>query len=132
MDFYIVIVAAAVLIGLWNLMIAVFGCFPKFRAVAVGTLTKAKTYRNVPARYGRRIPILTRYTYTYTVNGKQYRYSGEGIYTKRRLFSKASMVYVKWFPRHAYPHKFKGTTQWVLGLTMLFLGIFVGALIAVE
>lgn len=123
MDFYIVIAVSALLVGLWNLTIAVLGCVPRFRATAVGTLTKANSKQNVRTRHGGIIPILTRYAYTYTVNGKEYRYSSEEHHGKRRLFAKAPMVYVKWFPRHAYPNKFKGTTEWVLGIMMLLMGI---------
>lgn len=123
MDFYIGIGVAAILIGLWNLVIAILGCFPRFRATAVGTLTKANSKQNVRTRHGWIIPIMTRYAYTYTVNGKEYRYASENHHGKRRLFAKAPMVYVKWFPRHAYPNKFKGTTEWVLGSMMLLIGI---------
>lgn len=123
MDGYMVLVAAFILIGLWNLMIAVLGCFPKFQSTAVGTLAKANSKKNVRTRHGWIIPIQTRYTYTYTVGGKEYRYASEDHHGKRRLLSKAPMVYVKWFPRHAYPYKFKGTTEWVLGIMSLFGGI---------
>jgi hypothetical protein len=85
-------------------------------------LTNANTKKNVPTRHGLRIPVLTRYVYTYSVNGKQYTYSGEELYSKRRLLPKAPMVYVKWFPRRAYPYKFKGTTEWAMGIVMLLLG----------
>ena len=123
MNFNIVIAVVAIVIGSWNLMIAILGLFPQFLSTTVGTLTKANTKKNVRTRHGHRIPILTRYTYSYTVNGKEYRYSGEELHSKRRLLPKASMVYVKWFPRRAYPNKFKGTTEWALGFVMLFMGI---------
>ncbi|MBQ9747170.1 MAG: hypothetical protein IJV98_00160 [Clostridia bacterium] len=122
MYFYIIIAVFSILIGIWNLMIAVLGCFPRFRADAIGTLTRAKTEKNVPAKYGR-IPVQTRYVYVYTVNGRQYRYAGENRHVKRRLLPKITMVYVKWFPRHAYPNKFKATTEWVLGSLMLLTGV---------
>lgn len=111
-----------ILIGLWNLMIAVLGLFPKCRALAVGTLTKANTKINYRTRHGHLIPRLTHYAYTYSVNSKLYRYSREIYRSKRRLLPKISLVYVKGFPRHAYPNKFTGTVEWVMGLCMLFLG----------
>ncbi|MBE6629352.1 MAG: hypothetical protein E7624_00700 [Ruminococcaceae bacterium] len=119
----IAITAVFLVIGAWNITIAVLGLFPKFRANAVGVLTKAHNYRNVEGRSGHRIPLLSRYTYSYTVNGKNYRYTNERFYSKRRLFSKVNLVYVKWFPRHAYPNRFKGTNEWLWGISLSFLGL---------
>ena len=84
---------------------------------------KANSKKNVRTRHGGILPIQTRYTYTYTVGGKEYRYASEYHHGKRRLLPKVPVVYVKWFPRHAYPYKFKGTTEWVLGIMSLFGGI---------
>lgn len=123
MNYYIVIIIVPFVIGLWNLMIAILGLFPQFLSTTVGTLTNAKTKKNDRTRHGHRIPISTSYTYTYIVKGKEYRYSNGELYSKRRLLPKASMEYVTWFPRHAYPHKFKGTNEWVIGLAMCFLGV---------
>lgn len=123
MDGNMVIVAAFILIGLWNLIIAILGCFPQFRSTAVGTLAKANSKKNVRTRHGGILPIQTRYTYTYTVGGKEYRYASEYHHGKRRLLPKVPMVYVKWFPRHAYPYRFKGTTEWALGIAFLIGGI---------
>ena len=112
------------LIGLWNLIIAVLGQFPKCRSTAVGTLKIANSYRNVKTKSGRQpIPIMTRYTYTYTVKGKVFRHNGEVLASKQTLFPKVSMVYVKWFPRHAYPNKFKGTKEWTWAFISLLIGI---------
>ena len=123
MDWYFIVAAIIIFIALWNLMIAVLGLFPQFLSSAVGTLTKANTKKNVQTRYGYRIPIVTTYGYTYIVKGKTYRYSSQGYHSKRRLLPKVSMVYVKWFPHRAYPNKFKGTTEWAIGLSMLFMGL---------
>ena len=110
-------------IGLWNLMISVLGLFPQCRSSAIGTLNNSKTKRNVSGFRGSIIPILTDYTYTYYVKGKEYRYSGQGSHTKRHLLPKTSIVYVKGFPRHAYPNKFKGTNEWCIAFVMLLIGI---------
>ena len=124
MDYFLfIIIAVSIAIGLWNLMIAILGLFPCFLSTAVGTLTDAKTKKNVRTRHGHRIPIMTRYSYIYTVRGKEYRYSSENLSSKRHLFPKTSMVFVKWFPRRAYPNKFKGTNEWVMGLCFLFIGL---------
>lgn len=119
---YLFFGGCAIAIGLWNLMIAILGMFPHSLSTAVGTLSHKKTHRNVKGRYGT-VPILTNYIYSYTVNGKQYRCSGRVMGTKRHLLPKASMVYVKWFPRHAYPNKFKGENEWIKAFLMLFPGI---------
>lgn len=119
----IIIFAVILLIGLYNLTIAVLGLFPKCRACAVGTLTKSSTLKNVRCRYGGRIRYLTKYSYVYTVNGKNYRHSGEVRCSKRRLFPKTSVVYVKGFPRHAYLNKFQGVKEWTIGITFLFFDL---------
>lgn len=123
MNPYIIITAIIILIGSWNLMIAILGLFPQCLSTAIGTLSKANTKKNVRSKHGYIIPVMTRYAYTYTVNGKNYKYNATMYHSKRRLLSKASMVYVKWFPHRAYPNKFKGTTEWVLGIILLLAGI---------
>lgn len=125
MDYYFAIIIVAITIGLWNLMIAILGLFPQFLSTAVGTLTDANTKKNVQTRHGQRIPILTRYCYTYSVKGREYRYTGEGLHSKRRLLPKTSMVFGKWFPRRAYPNQFKGTTEWAVGICFLFIGLLI-------
>ena len=123
-DLILGIASAAILLifSFYNLLIAILGLFPKYRATAVGTLQNRRTQRNVRVKYGT-LPVVTDYTYQYTVNGKKYKYSSSGQFTKRNLYQKVTLVYVKWFPRHAYPEKFTGTTQWICGLSLLFLGI---------
>ena len=124
MDYwYIFIGGCTASIGLWNLVIAILGLFPQCRSTAVGTLINTKTRKNVKGRWGTSIPSLTSYVYRYCVNGKAYRYSGQEMHTKRHLRPKTSMVYVKWFPRHAYPNKFKGEKEWVIAFVMLLIGI---------
>ena len=111
----------ALWIGLWNLLIAVLGLFPNCQATAVGTLVKANTKINYRTRHGYIIPRFTHYAYIYTANGKPYCYQQEMHHSKRRLLPKLSLVYVKGFPRHAYPNKFTGTSEWILGFCMLFV-----------
>lgn len=120
---YIAVIAVIIAIAFWNLLIAILGLFPQCCSSAVGTLVDKNTKKNVRMPRGRKIPILTRYVYLYTVKGKQYRCSSHVERSKRRLPLKTSMVYVKWFPWCAYPDKFKGTTEWALGLVMLYAGI---------
>lgn len=121
MTFFITVSTILIVIGLWNVMIGIFGLFPGFRAETIGTLTKANTYRNVRGKYGI-IPIQTWYAYTYTVKGRKYKYSNNGYHGKRRLLPKARMIYIKWFPWRAYPYKFKGTKEWVFGILFLLMG----------
>lgn len=121
MEFIFLFATVCIIIGLWNLMIAILGLFPRFQVKTIGTLTKANVYRNVHGRHFI-IPTLAQYIYTYTVKNKTYRYSGE-IRSKRRFPPKTTLVYIKGFPRHAYPNKFKGTKEWGLGGFFLFMGI---------
>ena len=128
MIFYTVFVAIILLIGLYNLLIAILGLFSNCRATALGVLKYARTQRNVPVKGGK-IPIVTDYMYQYTVNGKKYSYSSSGRFTKGNLRRNVTMVYVKWFPRHAYPQKFTAIKQWALGISMLLIGLMFIAVI---
>lgn len=123
MNGYIAIAIVFIAICFWNLLIAILGLFPKCCSSTVGTLIDTNSKKNVRTPRGRKIPILTRYVYTYAVKGKEYRYSARGEHSKRRLHLKTTMVYVKWLPWHAYPDKFKGTKEWAFGLVMLFASI---------
>lgn len=123
MDGYIAIAAILAAICFWNLLIAILGLFPQYCSSTIGTLIDTNTKKNVRTPRGRKIPILTRYAYTYTVKGKEYTYSARGEHSKRSLSLKTTMVYVKWFPWRAYPEKFKGTTEWAVGLVTLYASI---------
>jgi len=45
--FCIVVVVILLLVGGYNLLIAILGLFPKFKDTTVGTLQKKRTQRNV-------------------------------------------------------------------------------------
>lgn len=123
MIFAIIVTAITLLIGIWNLTIAILGLFPNCQATAVGTLTQARTERNVRGRRGGTIPFLTHFTYQYTVKGKQYRYRGEIHRSRRGLQSRATMVFVKWFSSHAYPNKLTSLKEWAFGISFFMVGV---------
>jgi hypothetical protein len=120
MKIYIAFYILLLLIGIWNLTIAILGLFPRFRATTVGTLIHTNTRRIIRVRRGK-IPIRTCYVYAYRVNGKEYRYKADQYRSKQNLHRKASMVYVKWFPRHVYPNKFTGEMEWPVGICLIIL-----------
>ena len=118
MILFIILVSFCFLFGIWNIVIAASVRFPRFRGETTGTLTKADTRRNIPAKH-RIIPIETEYIYTYTVNGRKYRYKGRRYHGKRSLFRKVPMIYVTFCPHYAYPYKFRGDRELILGIGML-------------
>lgn len=118
----IIIVSVFGAVSIYNFTIAILGLFPKFHGTAVGTLLNTDTARNVRVKYGT-IPILTNFTYIYTVNGSKYKYRGEKAKHKRYVPQKVHLVFVKGFPRHAYPNRFKGTGEWVFGIFGLFIAL---------
>ena len=122
MIFCIVITAITFLISIYNLLIAILGLFPKNRAIAKGTLKYKNTQRNVQAKYGK-IPVMTDYTYQYTVNGRTYNYRGSIHAAGKRVSKNAPMEYVKWFPRHAYPWRFTAGLQWAWGIGLFVIGL---------
>lgn len=70
--FYIFFGGCAIIIGLWNLLIAILGLFPQCLSTTIGTLSNTKTHKNVKGRWGTSIPTLTNYAYSYEVNGNKY------------------------------------------------------------
>ena len=130
MAFFIVVSVVLMLAGGWYLTIAILGRFPWFLSTAMGTLVRGtrnitrdkygRTYRNPDGS----LQYTTRYTYVYTVRGKQYRYSGSGSQRKSRLPPKLELIYVKWFPRHVYPYKFTGSQEWALGVLLLLAALW--------
>ena len=121
----IILASFCFLFGLWGIILAAASRFPRFRGETVGTLRKADTRRNVPRKYGT-IPILTEYIYTYTVNGKEYRYKGYMYHGKRSVFKKVPIVYITFCPRCAYLYEFRGDRELILGITMLLTaGMFI-------
>lgn len=124
MDFNIIFPVAFILAGCWFLLIAILGLFPKFQEKTTGSLIKTDTKRNFRMKqYGEFIPIQTKYSYIYKVNGKKYKYSSTIRSRKQHILPKIVLVYIKWFPRHAYPYKFKGTKEWAYGLFLIFSGL---------
>lgn len=123
MDLLTVLSVISILAGCWYLMIAILGLFPKLRNKTVGILKKASSVKNVRVGRSSWVPNLTDYTYVYTVNGKDYRYSGQITRSKSNLLPRVVLVYVKGFPRHVYPDNFKGVNQWVMGMFYIFLGV---------
>ena len=123
MEFYIVMTVVLFAIGLWNLLIAILGCFPQCRATAVGTLANAVHYKNYRTRSGNIIEHLTRAHYIYTVRNKQYRTPVQTTFEgKRKLFNKVSVIYVKWYPRRGYINHYTGFYEWFLGILFLCFG----------
>ena len=103
-----VICGVALALGIWNLTIAILGCFPRYRRTAVGTLTKAQTWKNVRTRSGRTIPFLTKYRYVYTVHNRTYAYNCEVRHNKRRLFQKPRWCMWSGFPGMPIPIGLQG------------------------
>lgn len=128
MIFCVVIVVIILLISVYNLLIAILGLFPRCRAMVMGRLKHARTQRNVPAKGGK-IPVVTNYTYQYTVNGRKYSHRGSLYAAGKRVSKNVTLVYVKWFPRHAYPERFTAINQWVCGIGMLLIGLMFIAVI---
>lgn len=133
--FYIFLVVVLYLVAVWHLLIAILALFPRFRGTAIGTLEKTRTERNVQHWVRGRarpyiVPIITYYRYSYKVGKREYTYSREGYFSKQQLLPKTSMVYVKGFPRHAYPNKFKGTKEWWIGCSALFMAVLLTILLA--
>lgn len=127
MIFFLVSAAVLTVLALYNLTIAILGLFPAMRTRAVGSLSKTTAHRNVRGRY-HVIPLILRYTYTYSHKGKTYHYTAESFHSKKRLHQRVSMIFVKGFPRHAYPNKFKPTKEWLYSFLLLILA----ALLVVE
>ena len=128
MIFCTVVTLVFLLIGVWNLTFAILGRFPRFCATAVGTLKSKYIRRNIRYR-SHKLPNETHYTYAYRVGERKYLYRGVKSNSKRGLYEKVPLVYVKGFPRRAYPNKFKGTQEWAWGIFWLLMAAVFGSLL---
>lgn len=125
MELLIMAGIAVILIGLWYYFVAVMALFPKNLDKTVAVLEKASTIRNTHGKHGQLIPVVTKYVYTYTVNGKKYKLKRETFRSKQHLHQRVPVVYLKKLPRYAYEHKFKGINEWVIGSFFILYGVLI-------
>ena len=87
-------------------------------------LHKSKSYRNVWIKR-RRIPVYTEYAYAYKVKGKVYYYRGAEEKSRRTLRPRATVVYLKGFPRIASLETASCASIWILTVILFLLsGLF--------
>ena len=122
MNSMIIFVVVFIPIGIWKLVHGILSLFPCFLSSAAGKLVYTNTKKNVKGFRGLTIPLLTTYRYDYYVNRKKYTYSSKILDYKSCLSSRVTMVYVKWFPRRAYPNKFHRTDTFCIAAFFLLLG----------
>lgn len=109
-------------LGVWFLFLTIYGRNPKNQMHTIGTLIQKKTKRNVAGRHCT-IPVITDYTYSYTVNGKEYRIRHSVQNTKRGIMKKATIVYLKGFPRCAGIEQYHNSLHGFLSALLLLGGI---------
>lgn len=121
MEFILISGIIVLSIGLFFLVLAIWGRNPKHLQTTVGTLTKTSSFKNFQTRYGL-FKNLTDYTYTYSANGKDYGISGS--YPKHRRFipKKVEITYLIGFPHRAYIGEYTGVVEWLIALPFSFLG----------
>lgn len=121
MEFILISGIIVLSVGLYFLVLAIRSRDPKHLQTTVGTLTKTSGFKNFQTRYGL-IRNLTDYTYTYSVNGKDYRISGS--YPKHRRFvpKKVEIIYLIGFPRRAYIGEYTGVVEWSIAVSFSILG----------
>lgn len=120
---------AVLALGIYYMAITVCICFPQNRAYALGRLEKTKGEKNVrihPAGSRHRtivVPHWTRFTYSYTVNGKTYKKSGGDAKSPRQLPSRPRVVYLKWMPYYAFVDGLTVFTWPFWGLGLIFVSV---------
>ena len=123
MPFAIFLTVLTLLIGLWNLAIAIWGGLPQNHIKTVGTLSKVKHYKNLHTRYGF-VPNWSDCVYVYHVDGKAYKFRVGEKKNKNALFPKVEIVYVKGFPRRAGIERYRSDEAFVIAGAFLMLGLF--------
>ena len=114
--------AVLILIGLFFLWLALRGRKPENLVETVGDLTRRQHFKNMQIK-SHKVKNLTDYAYSYTVDGRTYRLSGIQWTHPRKLFRKATIVYLKGFPRVAYIGEFTGIQEWTLAIAFLAMGL---------
>ncbi len=110
------------LYGLFVLMLAILGLNPKNRIQARGVLASCYHYKNVRVKSFLVIKNMVDFTYIYEVNGKPYRFKANKNIHSRKVFKRATIVYLRGFPRVAYLERFTGANEWLLGSFLLIIG----------
>ena len=123
MWFAVCLSVITLLAGLWNLAIAIWGSFPQNKIKTIGTLVKAKHYKNLHTKYGF-IPNWCDCVYTYCVGTKTYKLNVGEKKNKNALLSKVEIVYVKGFPRCAGIGRYRSDEAFALAGAFLLLGLF--------
>lgn len=108
--------------GFWLLFLRRHSRNPANHISTVGTLTRHNTRRNVPTKFGIE-PIITSFTYSYTVDGKTYRLKSSTDQTKRHLPKKVTIIYLKACPRCAGIGSYRNDMLGFAGAMCLLGGI---------
>lgn len=120
---------AMLILGGYYVAVGVLFCFPKNRAYALGKLETTRGERNVHVRaIGSKyrtvvVPHWTRFTYSYTVNGKVYKKSGGDAKSPGQLPYRPRVVYMKWMPRYAFVSGLTMFQRPFWGFGLLFVSI---------
>ena len=122
MVFFLLLGAALILSGFYFLFLTYLAKNPANLSTAVGMLTRASGYKNVPTKQGWKIKDQTEYTYSYTVNEKTYRRKGIMNRHKRYLPQRVTIVYLTGFPRHSGIESFTAQLELALGIFLLCEG----------
>lgn len=118
---FLVFGVVSILFGLFFLILAIRSRNPGNLILTSGELTQQKGFRNYKMK-NCAVPIMTEYTYTYTVCGKQYRLRGKQRVHPRNVRKRISIVYLRGFPRCAYEGRFSGIAEWLIAISLIALG----------
>lgn len=121
MIFFLAVGMACLLPGLFFIVLAIRSRNPQNLVSVPGELTKLKGYKNYKMK-SYAVPNMTEYTYTYTVNGKQYELRGAQRTHPRNVRKRVSIIYLRGFPRCAYEEHFSGITEWLIAISLIVLG----------
>ena len=109
-------------IGFMCLFLALWGLNPKHLGTAVGKLENSKRVMVWSRSARKKVPI-TNFVYLYEVGSKTYRLKRASHTSRKSLFQRITVVYVKGFPRFGYPEKFPIWLYTLLGILAISAGL---------
>jgi len=108
--------------GIGSILLALWSRNPKHIGTAVGRLECSRRVM-VSMKHRRKKVPMTNFVYLYEVNGKTYRLNRDSHASRKSLMPRATIVYLKGFPRFGYLESYPYWLFTLLGITLIICGL---------
>lgn len=127
MDFFLILGATSLVIGIIFLIISFVINNPKFLVSVTGKLVEKKGFRNYFISKLGTVTNATEYTYAYEVNGRTYKLSGVQYKRSNAIPDRTTIVYLRGFPGLAHEKNFYRNTEQLAGIVSVLISVLLFA-----